>query len=93
MMEIRRFVVHHAVGEDPRPAECVKCGGGPVDATDENEWCRECRALNGTGVDNLKRGFTFHFRIGGPFLTIRRRHRTTDDVRIYTDYFVFHISG
>lgn len=75
-MEIRRFVVHDAVGEEPRPARCVDCEGGPVDATDTNQVCRECGALNGTGVDYVKRGFTFKFRIGtGATLDIRVRRR------------------
>lgn len=95
-MEIRRFVVSDPVGEEPEPSSCVDCEGGPVDATDRNQVCRECGALNGTGTHYVKRGFTFKFRIGtGATLDIRVRRRDTENphARLEEEYILLMVKG
>lgn len=61
-MEIRRLVISNPAGKRPFPSRCSKCKEGVVDATEEEAVCRECGFTNSTGVDNLRRGFTFIIR-------------------------------
>lgn len=90
-MEVRRFAVHDAVGEDPRPANCVRCGGGPVDATEGCEVCRECGTINGTGISGLKRGFTFIVRRSNCVSLSIDRERHDDHEKRHLHKYVFRI--
>lgn len=95
-MEIRRFVIFDRVGEKPRPSICGECEEGIVDATAQNQLCRDCGALNGTGVSYVKRGFSFKFRVGtGATMEVRYRRRDdgTKRTRMEETYIQLFVKG
>lgn len=61
-IEIREIVISDPVRAPARPAPCAFCDGGPIDMTGDDQICRDCGEVNGTGTHYVNRGFLFIIR-------------------------------